>query len=313
VIVDRVKMRVTKEGKLVSELPTAAHLNAMLKSEAFLSNFLPLDAVTTHPLYLDDFTLVQPGYNDGGPGNRILYVGPTPKISDSMDAITRFLDVMPFATNADRTNAVAAALTVPLRRCWRGAKPAVLVTGTKTHSGKTTITEFIRGNTPKADLLYEDNDWPMQHQFQAQLKVAPDIGVVVLDNVRCDSSGRASMIRSGFLESFITNPDVILASPGAGEAMRVQNQYLTIINTNHGHFSPDMLNRGTSIHLAPEGNVHEQETPIGNPKLDYLPKYRDQIEAELLGMIERWNAAGRPLDSQVRHSMSNWQRPSAAS
>ena len=23
-------------------------------------------------------------------------------------------------------------------------------------------------------------------------------------------------------------------------------------------------------------------------------------------MIERWNAAGRPLDSQVRHSMSNW-------
>ena len=46
VIVDRIKMRVVKEGKLVSELPTAAHLNAMLRSEAFLSNFLPLDEVT---------------------------------------------------------------------------------------------------------------------------------------------------------------------------------------------------------------------------------------------------------------------------
>ena len=66
------------------------------------------------------------------------------------------------------------------------------------------------------------------------------------------------------------------------------------------------MNRELSIHLAPKGNVHEQDTPIGNPKLDYLPKHRDQIEAELRGMIERWKAAGRRLDSQVRHSMSNW-------
>ena len=49
VIVDRIKMIVTKEGKLVSELPTAAHLNSMLKSEEFLRQFVPLDEVTNIP------------------------------------------------------------------------------------------------------------------------------------------------------------------------------------------------------------------------------------------------------------------------
>jgi hypothetical protein len=278
----------------------------MLRSEAFLSNFLPLDEVTTHPVYMDDFTLVKPGYNDGGPGNRIFYLGPTPQVADSMEAITRFLDVMAFATNADRTNTVAAGLTVPLRRCWLGHKPLVLVTATKSHAGKGTITEFFRGSVPKADLLYEAIDWPMMNQFQRQLQVTPDIGLVVFDNVRCDSSGRAAMIRSAFIESFVTNPEVVLASPGAGEAVQLQNRYLVTINTNDGKLSPDLMNRALSIHLAPHGNVHEQKTPIGNPKLDYLPKYRDQIEAELRGMIERWKAAGRPLDSQAKHSMTAW-------
>ena len=68
------------------------------------------------------------------------------------------------------------------------------------------------------------------------------------------------------------------------------------------------MNRALPIHLAPRGNVHERETPIGNPKLDFLPAHRDQIAAELRGMIEKWKAAGRPLDEDVKHSMSPWAK-----
>jgi len=55
--------------------------------------------------------LTTPGYNDDGTGHRILYVGGEPKVADSTDTINKFLAVMDFDTNADRTNAVAAALT----------------------------------------------------------------------------------------------------------------------------------------------------------------------------------------------------------
>ena len=62
-----------KSGK--SDIIPAKHLNAMLKSAKFLGQFRPLDQITARPLYLPDFSLTHPGYNDGGPGYRILLRG----------------------------------------------------------------------------------------------------------------------------------------------------------------------------------------------------------------------------------------------
>ncbi len=101
ILADKISMVVTKDGKVTSETPQATHLNAMLRSEVFLSCFRAVDEVVRTPYYLDDFTLVKPGYHDGGPGKRILYVGPVPEVGDDMAAITAFLDVMEFASNAD--------------------------------------------------------------------------------------------------------------------------------------------------------------------------------------------------------------------
>jgi len=108
VIVDRVPVRVVKDGKSKGGKIDAAHLNAMLQSEQFLGHFRPVDEITTVPMYLPGFVLTKPGYNDGGEHHRVIYIGGEPKVSDSLDTINTFLDVMAFDTNADRTNAVAA-------------------------------------------------------------------------------------------------------------------------------------------------------------------------------------------------------------
>ena len=291
VIADRIPMVVTKEGKVVSELPKAEHLNAMLRSERFLSCFRPVDEVVRTPYYLDDFSPVQAGYHDGGPGRRILYVGPEPEVSDSLDTLSAFLGVMDFATEADRTNAVAAALTVLLRHRWPGEKPVVLVTATKSHAGKGTITEFLRGAVPKADILYENIDWPMQSQFQRQIKADPDIGVVVLDNVRLDSAGgRGQFIRSAFVEGFVTAAEITLASPGAGEPVRLANKYVVVLNTNDGSLQHRPAQPLAADPPRPPRRHPGPPQPIGNPKLEFLPANRGRIEAELRGMIERWRA-----------------------
>lgn len=306
IIVDRVTMRVIKNAKVVSELPTATHQNAMLRSEKFLRQFLRVREVTNASFYLDDFSLVQPGYNEA---SQVLYLGEATPYARSTETINAFLDVMQFESNADRTNTIGASLTVLLRRQWPGEKPVVLITSEKSHSGKGTVTEFTRGNVSKADILYESIDWPMQSQFQKQVQMDSDIGMLVFDNVRLDSSGsRSKFIRSGFVESFVTSPEVVLASPGAGEPIRLQNRYVVTINMNDGMLSPDLMNRSLSIHLAPRGDVHERDTPIGNPKLEFLPQNRDRIEAELRGMIETWKEAGCPLDHEVRHPMTPWAR-----
>jgi hypothetical protein len=308
-IVDTFTLKVMKKGEVHSELPQACHLNAMLNSEAFLKQFRPVDSVARTPLYLDDFSHVRPGYHDGGEGQRLLYVGPAPRIADSTETINCFLDVMAFASNADRTNTVAAALTILLRHRWPGEKPVVLVTANKSHAGKGTITDFIRGAVLKADILYENTDWPMQSQLQRQISDNPEIGMICLDNVRLDSAGgRARCIRSGFIESFVTNPEIILAAPGVGELARLKNSFVVTINSNDGSLSPDLMNRALSIHLEPKGDVQARITPIGNPKLDFLPQNQDRIEAELRGMIERWKDAGVPLDKSISHPMTPWAR-----
>jgi hypothetical protein len=309
IIVDTLTMRVEKNSKTVGELPAAVHLNAMLKSECFLGQFRSVDRVSRYPMYEDNFSLVPRGYNQDGDGKCMLYVGPEPQVANGIDTINRFLDAMAFAGPADRTNTVGAALTVRLRHHWPGEKPVVAVTGTKSHSGKSTVTDFVKGTVPNADILYESIDWPLQSQFQRQLAANGDVGVIVLDNVRLDSAGgKARCIRSAFVESFVTTPHITIASPGAGEPIHLHNEFVVAINTNDGTLSPDLLNRSLPIHLAPKGNVDDRVSPIGNPKLEFLPANREQIEAELHGMIARWRQAGCPLDETIKHPMTRWAR-----
>jgi hypothetical protein len=52
--------------------------------------------------------------------------------------------------------------------------------------------------------------------------------------------------------------------------------------------------------------VADRQSPIGNPKYQFLPLHRETITSELFGMIERWKAAGMPLDDNARHSFSVW-------
>jgi hypothetical protein len=308
-IVDRVPMQVQKDGKVVRELPTAEHLNAMLHSRAFLDQFTPLDEVARVFFYHDGFKPVRLGYNDFGPGNRVLFLGPAPKAIQSLDKINAFLDTMPFASEADRTNTVAAGLTVRLRRQWLGEKPLVAITASQSHGGKSTTADFIRGLVPKADLLFESLDWPMEVKLQKQLQADPDIGVIIFDNVRLDSSGgRARTIRSSFVEGFVTGREVTLACPGAGDPLRLNNKYVVVLNTNAGALSPDLLNRSLPIHLVPKGDIQDRESKIGNPRLEFLPQNRDQIEAEFHGMIEKWIEADSPLDESVRYPMTPWAR-----
>ncbi len=145
IIVDRIKLRVLRDGKTVGSKPDAADLNAMLASESFLGQFQEIDVFTRTPLFRSNFSLTKSGLNDGGPGDRIWYAGEDPVVSNSMEKINEFLSVMAFDTPADRTNTVAAALTTLLHNHWPGGKPIVLVTANKSHAGKDTIISFAAG------------------------------------------------------------------------------------------------------------------------------------------------------------------------
>src|SRR5207249_2542371 len=76
IVIDHLEIQVMRNGKIVGDLPSERSLNALLGTECFLRCFLPVDLVTFFPVYLPNFSPAPPGYHDGGPGQRILYLGP---------------------------------------------------------------------------------------------------------------------------------------------------------------------------------------------------------------------------------------------
>ena len=203
--------------------------------------------------------------------------------------------------NADRTNAVAAFLTVPCRLLWPGGKPFNLITANKSHAGKTTVCEFINiDQTAAARIEYDPHkDWPMQNQLCNKLTMRPEVGIISFDNVKTRG---ASLISSGYVESFVTASEVVIGkATGNNKPRCTANKFVVMLNSNVGSLSIDLLNRSLPIRLAPSGDVTQRKSPIGNPKLEYLPANRRQIEAERWGMIDRWVRAGKPLDESMAH------------
>ena len=304
IIVDRIDVAVVKGGKSKGGKIDAAHLNAMLRSELFLKAFPTVDVITKAPLYLPDFSITNAGYNDGGDEFRIFYVNRKPEVSSKLDAINAFLDVMEFGSDADRTNAVALALTVTLRNHFPGGKPVAIVTANKSHGGKDTVILFGVGIHQGTSISFQTPDWPLERNFVVAVKSNPELAVVTIENARL--AGRQGSICSAFLERFVTDAKPLLSCPGTGEPVQRRNEIVTAISTNYGIVSEDLMNRGLPIHLESHGDIAHRESPIGNPKLEYLPKNKDRIAAELRGMIERWKNEGRPLDNEVRHPSSVW-------
>ena len=311
IIVDRrVHIQVIdKKGKSKGwEIPTRA-LDSALKTEIFLDQFRPVDQITKVPLWLPNFTLTTKGYNNGGKGFRILYLGDTPRVSQSLEFITKFLKQMDFATEADKANAVAALITVQLRNHFPGAKPIILATGTTSHSGKDTVLTFAAGLTPSVSIPFESVDWALQRQLVGAVKLVPDMGMIVVENARLGRRDR--IIASAYLEMTATTPEPFLFSTGTGAAIRIRNGLVLGISTNYGTVSEDILNRSLPIHLAPKGDIHirHSESKIGNPRLVFLPRHKEDIAAEARGMIQKWVAAGKPPpDDDVRHPFSEWAR-----
>ena len=224
----------------------------------------------------------------------------------SLGAVHAFLQVMDFATEADRSNAVAAALTVMLRNFWAGAKPAILATASKSHAGKDTVLLFACGGTPHVAVSYQSTDWALERSVVGAVKNGPETGVLIVENARLGRRDR--QIASAFLERLVTDPEPLYFATGTGGPVRRQNHLVLAISTNFGTVSEDLLNRALPIHLDPVGNVADRQPRIGNPKLEYLPANRERIEAELRGMVEKWKGSGRPLDLQARHPFTDWAR-----
>lgn len=302
----RVHLRVTvlNKGKASGNSIPDKDLKVLLRSPA-LQRFLPLvDRVTDTATYTAAWELTKPGYNAKAEGDRIFYTGAEIKPSKEPVLIRRFLKAMHFKSDADRTNALALALTVLLRFMWRGKKPFGAVTANKSHAGKDTVIDFAAGPVRRVEISHHYRDWALQNEAVSAL-ADPNVGLLTIGNIRSASG----IIESAFIERVVTSPKALMqSSKRGGDGYERDGDFVVAATANMGRFSPDLANRSLPIDLEQIGDISQRKSDIGDPRNEFLPAHKDEIEAELCGMIENWKEAGRPLDESARHPMREWAR-----
>ncbi len=295
-------VEVVKDGDVVGHSVSTTDLNVLLSTPALQKQIPAIDLIVETPTYDAQWNLTRPGYNSGEQGGRIYYVGKAVTPKRSLERIREFLGALPFKSEADRTNAVAYGLTVLLRHMWPGKKPFFAVTANRSHAGKDTVVDFGAGRTRHEEISWHCKDWATQNEAVAVLSDST-VGVLSIGNIRSGTG----VIESAFIERIVTSPKAIMqSSKMRGPGFEREGDFVVCATANCGKFSPDLANRSVPIHLELIGSLEARKCPIGNPRHEYLPRYREEIEAEFCGMIEAWKALGRPLDDKVRHPMSEW-------
>jgi len=295
---------VLKNAKVVGNSIPASDLKILLRSPK-LQSYLPLvDRVTDTVTFNSNWELIRPGYNHGPDGERIFYTGSAVKPKREPAKIRAFLAVMAFKSQADLANAVALALTVLLRFLWPGRKPFGAVTANKSHAGKDSVLDFATGRTKRVEISHHAKDWALQNEAVSAM-ADPNVGVLTIGNIRCTSG----IIESAFIERIVTSPLALMqSSKRRGDGYERNGDFVTCATANLGRFSPDLANRSLPIHLEQVGDISNRVSAIGDPRNEFLPANRAEIEAELCGLIENWKDAGSPLDDSVKHTMREWAR-----
>jgi hypothetical protein len=301
----KLSVKVIHNGKMKGCSIPAKDLTIFLKTPS-LQELLPVvDLITDVVTYGEDWEITKPGYNDGGEGGRYFYTGDPINPAKEPKCIREFLSALCFKDKrADAANTVALALTVLLRHKFQGCKPFAAVMANRSHAGKDTVLDFSAGRTRHVEISWGKADWAVQNEAVAAL-VDPCVGFITLGNIRAGNG----IIESAFIERIVTSPDAVMqSSKRRGDGFHRKGDFVVGCSANQGRFSTDLMNRSLPIALELNGDLEKRNQPLGDLRHEYLPAHRDEIEAELCGMIEKWKAEGNPLDEKVSHPMKEWAR-----
>lgn len=293
VLVGRVEVVVVtqrKDDDKRCHQPLPTHYGSAYLESDEIGRFPVVNVFSTTPIYDSNWVLAAPGYN---PTSRIYYAGEQLPAAANTHLIDKLLAGFCFRSGADRANALAALLDGPFRHHFEGGRPIATITANQRSLGKSLLAQVIatvRGVGPAKTITYTPNDEELEKRLAAQVLGAP--ATIVVDNAKAE--GRHGIISSAVIERSITDPALSFRRLGANAEISLPNSVLFVLTANTPRLSPDLVSRSLPINLYHEGNPDNRNFAV-EQLLDFAKQHRAAIQAELIGMIERWKTAGRPL------------------
>lgn len=306
--------RVTEKGA-DSPLPTRAVCESVLDNPEW-DGVDTLQGLTDAPFVRADGTICQDhGYDRPTgmwlalpPGYRPVPETPTAEdVSSAMNLImNQVLKDFPFATTADRANAIGMLLTPMIRAITDCAVPLHLINAHTPGTGKTLLAKIaIAAHGGDAYTFPRNSDEELRKQVTSILmdQASP---VVNFDNI---ASG--STLESPALAALITSSvwrDRLL---GGNTTVALPNDKLWCATGNNIKLNTDIGQRSILVHLD-AGTERPDLRPAEDFELGDLEQWllhdrnRAELVRALLILIRDWAVAGMPRGPQTMRSFTPW-------
>lgn len=267
-----------------------------------------LAAVTTYPVCVGaDFRWVSPGWN---PKWGVFYDEPVElqgvqPITDMRRCRAIMEDLVvdfPFAEAADRHNFFGLMLTPLLRLALGGNVPLHVMLAPLERTGKTKLAEQVLGGVilgrPTTAMQLAGSDEERDKRLLGLL-LRGDL-LIHLDNV-------SGFLNSPALASLITATVYSGRVLGRSEIVSLPNRLTMVASGNNIRATGEIAKRTVPIRLQPTTEHPEDRTDFKHPDVtSYVTQQRPQVLGALLGMVEMWRRAGRPLAQNPLGGFERW-------
>ena len=277
--------------------------NCWLNHPVETARFPAINLFTLNPVYTLDWTLTPPGYD---PASGIYYAGEAVEPRPGTTRLDALLRDFCFQSPGDRTNYIGMLVTAILMPRFIGSKPAVIFNGNQPGLGKTVLAQILailRDGRPVETATYNPND----EEFEKRLGAIVRRGrtTIVIDNAKT-RHGRHATIDSPCLERSITDEVVSFRLLGYSDEIRAENSFLFCLTANGPDVSRDLITRSVVVNLKYEGDPARRTFTIPDPE-GYARDHRTELLGELVGLVERWRAAGSPMaEAASRFNKKGW-------
>jgi hypothetical protein len=249
------------------------------------------------------FDPAQPGWNETG-GVYLAHhevLEPLP-LAEARAVLDNLVCDFPFAARVDMENFLGLLLTPMLRPAIDEPVPMHLIGSPMERTGKTKLAEIVLGCTitgqrAPAMQLGEREEEREKRILSVLLRGQ---GILHLDNLR-------DFIDSPALASLLTSSEYQGRVLGSSAAPSLPNG-LTVVGTgNNVHATGEIAKRIVPIRLLPNSEDPETRTDFRHPDLlGFVKSSRSRTLAALLGLVQAWRDAGRPLHSAGFGGFERW-------
>ena len=264
-----------------------------------------LNLIVGYPVYGPGFKRVRSGWHNGiyfDESKELLELKPERDCDVIHNVMYDLVADFPFKSEADRQNFFGLLVTPIVAPAIDGPRPMHLINSPLERTGKSKLVNEVLGgvilarDTPSMQITEREEE--REKRILAMLLQCATI--MHLDNL-------PRYIDSPSLSSLLTSQRFQGRLLGLSRMLSLANT-LTVVGTgNNVQASGEITKRTIPIMLEPTSSTPEARTDFQHPDIRaYVREHRRRVIECLLGMVENWLAAGRPLHTSRLGGFEAW-------